>query len=233
MQSGAKKIVVGFVATVAVVLVVWTAVLIDGLTFSLVENLSLREKPRAESVWHMVETASGMLIRARSGKYAGWYLAADDSVNPISSPAAPFVGLVLPGPPLEPGPYVRNLYLRETRAPDCYWRVSASPQIGMHQIRATCGRYGGWYLDFLDSYTPDAGTDPRTSWNLALNENAVEGSHWRIEGTKGGDWIRAAAGEYSGWYLDYLEDANVFERKRRDEVPRRDAQPPPLLRDGD
>lgn len=190
------------------------------------ENVSLREKPRRESHWQFVETSRGHLIRVGAGKFRGWYLACDDSVNPRENPPTVYTFRFSPG---EPGPYVRNLILCERIVDGCYWNI-AEMEPG-HTIQATNGRYEGWYLDFLAEYVPDTGSDPRTAWNLGLNRNLVEGAYWKLTRTEQGQLVQATADRYSGWYLDHFLEAKVLERNRcRGEAERRDAQEPPLAR---
>ncbi len=49
--------------------------------------------------------------------------------------------------PPKPGPYVRNLILRDRVGDDCYWKVTETER--GHHIQAARGRYEGWYLDYL------------------------------------------------------------------------------------
>ncbi len=189
------------------------------------ENVILREASRPESVWRITGPPENSLIRVRNGRFAGWYLAADESILsfdaiPVEQMSWGFVSGKQP-------PYVRNLYLRRTRGEDCYWRIVPSAEGGSY-IQAKSTRYRNWYLDYLTEFVPEEEGEARTAWSLALHANPQPSSRWRITRTKDGSLIQAANETFAGWYLDHLLAANVLE-KRRAEAPRfRTGQTPPL-----
>ena len=145
-----------------------------------------------------------------AGNFHNWYLAGDDLVNPREN--SPVMTPFRFSPP-KPGPYVRNLILRDRVGDDCYWKLTETES--GHHIQAARGRYEGG--------------GPPTAWNLVLNKNLVEGAYWKLTRTEHGHLFQATVDRYRGWYLDYLLEANVLERNRCwGEATRRD-DPKPLL----
>ena len=222
-----QRLLAGALIVVSVTLAIVAGLLVykDFCRQRYAENVILIEKPRAESFWEITETKKGHLIRVKAGRFKGWYLACDDLVYSINSPS----GFTTFGVGFRPrlSPYVRNLVLRERLGPGCCWKIEKTDR-GSH-IQATHGRYEGWYLDLLAEYVPDTGTDPRTAWNLTLNQNLVEGATWKVTRTERGHLIAATAQPYAEWCLDALQKANVLEGNRcRGEEPRKERQMPPL-----
>ncbi len=191
------------------------------------ENVILREKPRSESHWDLIETTRGHLIRVKNGKFRGWYLAADRLMDQsIIIVNALFIGR---RPSRISGPYVPNLILRDRAGDDCYWKVTEAER-GVH-IQSSGGMYDDWYLDCRVNYTPDTGSNPLTAWNLVLTESLVAGSHWALTRTPDGHLIEATVGRYQGWCLDALLEAKILERDLCwGEETRRDGPSPPLAK---
>ena len=217
------------VAGLVVVALASTSFLENVCRLRFAENLILREKPRAESAWEILETPSGSLIRVKHGALAGWHLAADDLVNSTDPPAAAPV-FTVPGFRAPASAYVRGLILRERKGADCYWNLTET--VNGVRIQPARGRYAGWFLDFLEDYVPETGSNPKMAWNLILTREPLAGSEWKL--TRGEDacLIQAASGSsFQGWFLDYLHDANILERNRCwGEAKTRDHPAPPLAR---
>ena len=221
------------VATLAVAGIVVAAVALTSFfenvcRLRFAENLVLREKPRGESAWEILETTSGRLIRMKHGVFAGWYLAVDDLVNFTEAPAA-FPALTIR--PLTPASaHVRGLILRDRKGAGCYWNLTET-KAGV-RIQPAGGRYAGWFLDFQEDYVPDIGSDPRTAWNLILTREPLAGSEWKLTRGAQGCLIQASYGRsFQGWYLDCLHEANILETNRCwGESKTRDGPAPPLAR---
>lgn len=127
MTGKRQRLVAGALGVVGVALAIFLGgiALEEFCRLRFAENVILREKVRRESYWRLDETDRGYLLRVMHGRFAGWYLAADDLMNSETrSPS--FFGL---GPRSE-AEYTRNLILRERSGEDCYWKMSRT--VGGH-----------------------------------------------------------------------------------------------------
>ncbi len=224
-----RRCTIALAGCLALALATWVGFLVyvESSRVRYAENVILREAARPESVWRISGPDDNALIRVGGGPFKGWYLAADDRIDPVPTSADQMIYLSFE---VKPGPYVRNLYLRKKRGLDCYWRITRTPSDERRIQSKNDGRYENWYLDLLQTCRPDANRAPRTAWNLVLNQNQAPGTQWVITPDGEGMRIQATCEPFAGWFLDCLFGAHVLERRLGDGAEPRQRQSPPLAK---
>jgi hypothetical protein len=106
----------------------------------------------------------------------------------------------------------RNLILADKLASGGYWKVTKTNR--GHRIQATAGNYKDWYLDFDNNAAIETQGQYRISRNLILADKLGAGGHWKITETNKGYTVRATAGNFDGWYLDFDSRYEVEEDGR-------------------